>query len=210
MVAHINGSRISAATRCCAVAPTGRALKALRVLPILWLFPGATWGHSFGTVYNLPVPFWMYAYGATAALVVSFVVVAYFSGTPAAVTAALEGNAGDRRAVGTLRGGWLLALRLASLFGLALTIVAGLVGTRNTAINISMTLFWVLFALGFYYLTALIGDLYAVVNPWRSLCGFIERLAPRAFRPRVRYPEGLAYYPALTLYAAYIWIELFA
>jgi hypothetical protein len=73
-----------------------------------------------------------------------------------------------------------------------------------------MTLFWVVFALGFYYLTAVIGDLYAVVNPWQSLCGFIERLAPRAFRPRIRYPEGLAYYPALILYVAYIWIELFA
>ena len=32
--------------------------------------------HSFGTVYNLPVPFWMYAYGATAALIVSFAIVA--------------------------------------------------------------------------------------------------------------------------------------
>ena len=152
----------------------------------------------------------MYAYGATTALALSFALVAYFAGTPAAITAALANNAGDRRAVGTLRGGWLVALRLASIFGLALTIVAGLVGVWNTAINISMTLFWVVFALGFYYLTALIGDLYAVVNPWRSLCGFIERWAPRAFRPRVRYPEGLAYYPALTLYFAYIWVELFA
>ena len=105
---------------------------------------------------------------------------------------------------------WLLALRLASIFALALTIVAGLIGARNIDTNISMTLFWVVFALGFYYLTALIGDLYAVVSPWRSLCGVIERLTPRAFSPRVRYPEWLAYYPALALYAAYIWIELFA
>ena len=152
----------------------------------------------------------MYAYGATAALVVSFALVAYFASAPIAVTAAPSDRAGERHFVGTLRGGWLVALRLASISTLALTIAAGLFGTRNTATNISMTLFWIVFALGFYYLTAVIGDLYAVVNPWRSLCGFIERLAPRAFRPRIRYPKGLAYYPALTLYVAYIWIELFA
>jgi hypothetical protein len=188
----------------------GSALRPLGLLPILWLCPAAAWGHSFGTVYNLPVPFWMYAYGATAALVLSFVLVAYFAGAPAAVASAITGSAGERRAAATLRGGWLLALRLASLSGLALTIIAGLVGSRSPTVNISMTLFWVVFALGFYYVTALIGDLYAVVNPWRSLCGFIERLAPRAFRPRIRYPEGLAYYPALALYVAYIWVELFA
>src|ERR1700730_5402478 len=83
------GSRISAATRCCAVAGRSRALSALWLLPILCLPSDATWAHSFVTVYNLPVPFWMYAYGATAALVVSFVLVAYFAGAPAAITAGL-------------------------------------------------------------------------------------------------------------------------
>ena len=34
--------------------------------------------HSFGRLYNLPVPFWMYAYGAAAALLLSFLVVGYF------------------------------------------------------------------------------------------------------------------------------------
>src|SRR5439155_13787314 len=50
-------------------------LRVFGVLPILWLVSGAAWSHSFGTVYNLPVPFWMYAYGATATLVVSFALV---------------------------------------------------------------------------------------------------------------------------------------
>src|SRR5437764_15077986 len=49
--------------------------------------------HTFGTVYNLPVPFWMYAYGAGAALVVSFVIVAYFASVPKAAAAALNAEA---------------------------------------------------------------------------------------------------------------------
>jgi hypothetical protein len=166
--------------------------------------------HSFGTVYNLPVPFEMYAYGAAAALVVSFAIVAYFAGVPRTVTAAENGSLHHRREVGVLRGGWLIALRAASIFGLALTIVAGFVGTQNVLTNVNMTLFWVVFALGFYYITVLIGDLYSVVNPWWSLCNLIERFAAGAFRARIRFPERLGYYPALALYFGYIWVELFA
>ena len=43
--------------------------------------------HSFGRLYNLPVPFWLYVYGASAALALSFVVVAYFVSVPAAARA---------------------------------------------------------------------------------------------------------------------------
>jgi len=176
----------------------------------LFLASFAAAGHSFGTVYNLPVPFWMYAYGATAALVVSFAIVAYFAGAPTAGAAARgEGE----RSVSTLArigGGWLLLLRLLSVFALTLTIVAGFIGTRNPYANINMTLFWIIFTLGCFYVTALVGNVYGLANPWRALCGWIERVFPDAFRPRFAYPARLAYYPALLLYAAFIWIELFA
>ena len=165
--------------------------------------------HSFGTVYNLPVPFWMYAYGATAALIVSFVIVAYFARVPMADAAAQ--GAGDRAITGKVRvgGRWLLPLRVVSVSTLALAIVAGFVGTRDTNTNINMTLFWIIFALGCYYLTALVGDVYGLANPWRALCCVIEGAFPNAFRPRIAYSRRLAYYPALLLYVAFIWIELF-
>src|SRR3546814_2403415 len=47
-------------------------------LLLLALLPSAAHAHSFGRIYNLPVPFWMYAYGATAALLLSFLVFGYF------------------------------------------------------------------------------------------------------------------------------------
>jgi len=177
--------------------------------PLLALACGEAGAHSFGTVYNLPVPFWMYAYGATAALVVSFAIVAYFAGVPAAISAARTTRTAGRRYIGTLPRALVLALRIVAVFLLGLCIVAGFVGSRNTLSNINMTLFWIVFALGLYYLTALIGDVYAIVNPWRTLCDAVERLFPRAFRARARYPAWLGYYPALALYGAYIWFELF-
>lgn len=164
--------------------------------------------HTFGTVYNLPVPFWMYAYGATAALVVSFAIVAFFAAVPTAGTAA---RGVDRTTGSTARVGWqwLTLVRLLSVLMLALAIVAGFVGTQIPSANVNMTLFWIVFVLGCFYLTALCGDVYGLANPWRALCTFIELASPKAFRPRVPYPSWLAYYPSLVLYGAFIWIELF-
>jgi len=184
----------------------GAALRASAAAALCGASPWAG-AHSFGTIYNLPVPFWMYAYGATAALIVSFAVVAYVTGVPAATA----GRDGDRAVAAPARiGGRCLALlRGLSVFALALAIVAGFVGTQNPNTNINMTLFWIVFTLACYYVTALVGDVYGLANPWRALCGVIELAFPRAFRPRVAYPAGLAYYPALLLYGAFIWIELF-
>ena len=44
--------------------------------------PGVAAAHGFGRLYNLPVPFWLYAWGATAALLVSFLLVLYFVARP--------------------------------------------------------------------------------------------------------------------------------
>ncbi|HEY0914734.1 MAG TPA: hypothetical protein VGE22_07685, partial [Solimonas sp.] len=41
-------------------------------------FPALAQAHSFGRIYNLPVPLWLYLYGAAGALLLSFLVVGYF------------------------------------------------------------------------------------------------------------------------------------
>jgi hypothetical protein len=164
--------------------------------------------HSFGTPYNLPVPFWLYAFGASAALLLSFMVTAYFARIPASVHVDAAGSARlhDRLA---LSAGIVSTLRASSFSALLLSIFAGFVGSPDAGLNINMTLFWAVFALAFFYLTAFIGDLYYVINPWRSLCTYIEAVVPNAFVARMRFPDRLRYWPALILYVAYIWVELF-
>ncbi len=172
-------------------------------LALLWAATVAS-AHTFGAPYTLPVPFWMYAYGASAALVLSFVVVGLFAGVPLAPMAA-----------GTSRGGTTFprtfaALRVAAVALLGLCIATGLLGTRNPFANFNMTFFWIVFVLGFAYGTALWGDVYRVVNPWRTLCEGLQRLWPAALRPVfAQYPAALGCYPALLLFMVFIWLELF-
>jgi hypothetical protein len=160
--------------------------------------------HSFGTQYTLPVPFWMYAYGASAALVASFAIVAYVARTPT-LPAPIARRAVPLRlrlpeVLVALLGGLSLGL-------LALSIATGFVGTRDVYLNFNMTFFWLVFALGILYLSALIGDLYQFVNPWRVLCSTL--FPGSGHRALLRYPPRLAYWPALLFYFAFIWIELF-
>ena len=135
-----------------------------------WL-PASASAHSFGRLYNLPVPFWLYGFGAAAALVLSFVIVGVFVAAPRSAVPEGAREIGQRRWVRALRRARLLpVLQGLSVFGLFLCVVTGFFGTGDPYRNFNMTFFWVVFVLGFAYLTAIAGDLYAVINPWPMLC----------------------------------------
>jgi hypothetical protein len=187
-----------------------RSVSTAALALLLALLSGGAVACVFGTVYNLPIPFGIYASGATAALVASFVIVGYVLKVPA-MGADLRGVQADRstESKATVPQWIVRSLAGVSVFGLLLTIATGLFGSANSFINFNMTFFWIIFALGFTYVTALLGDLYALINPWRTMCRALERISPEIFRGRLRYPEWLGYYPALALYMAFIWIELF-
>jgi hypothetical protein len=161
-----------------------------------------------GSVYNLPIPFGMYAWGAAGALIASFCVVAIVSRAP--VTVGDRSGTNARAAFAIRLPPWFVAgIGWAGIFLLALSIVAGLVGSTNPLVNFNMTFFWIIFTLGLTYLTVFIGDIYAWANPWNILCDLLDRRYPLLLRGVIHYPQQLGYYPALALYMTLIWIELF-
>lgn len=159
--------------------------------------------HSFGVVYTLPIPFWLYAWGAGAALIVSFAATGFVAtrAPASATTFAARAYVMPRALVGLLRG--------VGLAMLLLTLASGLYGTPNAYENFSMTAFWIVFLLGMAYVQALLGDLYRVMNPWRSLCDALQRVFPNfgAANARERLLPGYAV--AIGLYLGLIWVELF-
>lgn len=169
--------------------------------------PLAAQAHSFGRSYNLPVPLWLYAWGAAAALLLSFVLIGWFLGSPHSPRA--EPRQALPAACTRLARRLLPVLRLFSVGLLLLAIATGLVGNADAYRNFNMTWFWIVFVLGLAYLTVLLGDIYARTNPWAVLAAAVARLWPRYPQGRLPYPPALGYWPALTLYAGFIWIELF-
>ncbi len=174
------------------------------------LLPATASAHVLLDPYALPIPFWMYLYACAATLIVSFSVVAYAVGTPAAAETYRRWDISPKSPAPRRAWSWMVRLLRAGAAGaLALTTLAGLIGTSDPTANISTTLFWIAFLLGFTYVTALAGDLYRTISPWRTLADGVEALGVDLSRARLRYPAALGYLPAWAWYVALIWIELF-
>jgi hypothetical protein len=176
----------------------------------LSLLTPAAAAHAMQLPYTLPVPLWLYAYGATGALLASFVMVGYFvKATPVGSHARFV-DLSRTSLVRTLASPVVIAAsRSLSVVLLTIVIVTGLFGTRYPAANFNVTFFWIIFALGFTYAIAIVGDVYRIVNPWLAICDWCEGAWPSLFRGRISYPASLGYCPALVLYMGWIWLELF-
>ena len=84
----------------------------------------------------------------------------------------------------TPSGGWSrmpavrLALRLAVLGLFVVTILAGLVGDPNPYRNIAPTLVWIIWWVGLAYVQAFLGDVWSLINPWRTAFDAAELAVP--------------------------------
>ena len=98
----------------------------------------------------------------------------------------------------------ILALRLAALALFVIAIVAGLAGDQNPYRNIAPTLVWIIWWVGLALVAAFAGDIWALVNPWRTLFDGAQWLSQRFGRERalglgLAYPEALGTWPACLL-----------
>jgi hypothetical protein len=166
--------------------------------------------HGFGQRYDLPLPLSLYFFGAAAAVVASFIIVGSF-----------VRHAPPTRSywhVDLLSyppGRWIAhpavawALKLVALGWFIVAVSAGFLGNQNPYQNIAPTLVWIIWWVGFAYLSAFAGNLWALINPWRTLfdgaAWFFRRPAP-SFRRA--YPEALGVLPAVVLLLAFSWTEL--
>jgi hypothetical protein len=183
------------------------SLKTIALTMFLAAAPGLAVAHSFGRLYTLPLPFWLYAWGAMAALVLSFVAVSLLPSVPESTpkpAAAPRAPARSYRLPATL----LLAVRLAALGCLAVCIVTGFWGHADAYANVNMTLFWIVFVLAFAWACALTGDWYALVNPWHNLALALQKWLPRYGQGIWRGPEAMLDWLAFFLYCGFITLEL--
>jgi hypothetical protein len=175
------------------------------------LLSDAAQAHSFEVPYVLPIPLWIYMYACMAMLVISFAAIGYYSTAPAAGSLPAPSSAGTgvKDYSGAVGRSIVLVLRASAIGLLLLTIATGFIGTKDPMTNINMTLFWVVFLLGFAYLTAIVGDVFEIINPWTTMLDICESCGLDFSKARLSYPRVLGYVPALCCYVALIWIELF-
>lgn len=170
--------------------------------------------HGFAERYDLPVPLHLYLAGSAAAVALSFVVVAYFVRGDRTVqrypTFNLLGTSAGRILASRMV---RFVLQLFAVFMLVLVVVAGFIGDTDPFKNIAPTTVWVIWWVGFAYISGMLGDLWALLNPWRTVFEgaqwlFAKLQSGKRFGLNRDYPEKLASWPAAILFVWFIWAEL--
>ena len=166
--------------------------------------PITAWAHGFAERYDLPVPLHLYVAGSAAAVALSFVVVAYFVRGERTVRSyptfnLLGTTVGRAIASPVVR----FVLRLFAVFMLVLVVVAGIIGHVDPFKNIAPTSVWVIWWVGLAYISGMLGDLWALINPWRSVFEAVEWLlkklkAKSGLSLNKQYPKRLGSWRAAT------------
>ncbi len=176
--------------------------------------PCAAEAHGFGQRYELPLPLSLYLYGAAAVVALSFLVFALFARRAPARQAHVRRDLLETPLGRVLaRPGVALVLKAATVGLFAVTVCAGLIGDQNPYRNIAPTMVWVVWWVGLVYLSAFAGDVWSLINPWRTVfdavCSLHRRLGgSRELSLGLRYPPALGAWPACALLLTFSWIEL--
>jgi hypothetical protein len=91
-----------------------------------------------------------------------------------------------------------------------LLILAGYFGSRDPLANPLPLTVWIVWWVGFTFLVAVVGNLWAVVNPWTAWLRLLSAIpGVRLFFGQFHlYPESLGYWPAVLGFFGFAWIEL--
>jgi hypothetical protein len=170
--------------------------------------------HGFGARYDLPIPLSLYLTGAGLTVALSFVMLALFMRSAPASDSYWRFNL-TRTIWGRLLGApvALLACRTIAVALFLLVMTAGFFGIQSPLKNIAPVMVWAIWWVGMAYISALLGNLWALVNPLDALFSWAEALCAR-IRPGcklslgLRYPDALGAWPAVVLFLAFVWMEL--
>ncbi|MFY9488587.1 MAG: fenitrothion hydrolase [Solirubrobacterales bacterium] len=174
---------------------------------IALLTPAMAAAHGLVGRADLPIPDWLFGWAAAAVLAISFFAFAALWQRPRLETAVPKRRIRVPVAVEVLAG----ALGVA---GLIFLLWAGFSGTQVATDNIVPTFVYVFFWSFLPFLSAVFGDLFRAVNPWRAIGragGWLTgRASGEQMPPPFDYPEWLGRWPAVALLFGFGFLELVA
>jgi hypothetical protein len=175
------------------------------------LLPPAASAHGLVGRSDLPLPDWLFAWGSSIILIVSFA--ALTLGWRTVRFEDYRWRALGDRASAVLTGP--VARALGAAIGVALLVLVvwtGIEGVDAPDRNFSITFVFVTFWLGTVVLSVLFGDVFRAFNPWRAIAhvvarGFSLLVGQRQTAP-LSYPARLGRWPAVAGLVGFVFLEL--
>ncbi len=168
------------------------------------------YAHALVARQDLPIPAWLFAWGASIVLIVSFFALSVGWRKPR-----FEDENWRPLGAGLSRAllGWPAQV-LCGAFGvflLGVAIYSGLRGTEAPDRNFTLTFIFVTVWLGFPLFSVVFGNVFKPFNPWRAIGRAVGGgFAAIAGQPaaRLEYPERLGRWPAAVGLLAFVWLEI--
>lgn len=158
--------------------------------------PGVASAHGIGGRSDLPVPLEYFLVGGAVVILLSFGALAVLWPAPRLQDGPRERGRGWRVPR------WLeVAGAALGVFGLVLIVTAGILGDGSARSNIAPVGVWVVLWLVLPFLAAGLGNLWAVLNPWRALGRFLRLEGPSG-------PGQWGVWPATAAFIVIVWLEL--
>src|SRR5437764_8275057 len=183
-----------------------RIMRITAATALLWALPAASASaHGLPSPPGVPVPAYLFSWGAGIILVLSFIGLGALWSQPRLEGAEARPLLTVPRGADPLCGAVGVAL-------FALVVYAGFDGTAVPARNLAPTFVYVLFWVGLVPVTLVFGDVFSAFNPWRALgraFGRLTALLPEGYAARsLAYPGRRGRWPAVAGLAPFAWLEL--
>jgi len=164
--------------------------------------------HGLGGRSDLPLPLWLVVYGASAALLASFVALAVLWPKPR-----FEGGVRELVLPTSLQQLGRVAVVAGRILGLglfALVMAAAAFGKNDATLNLAPRAVYVVFWIGLTVVCGLVGNVWSVLSPYETLSLLARRLRGRSAddpAPEPR-PYQFGQWPAAAGLAGFAWLEL--
>ena len=163
-----------------------------------------TFAHGVGGRADLPVPVWLAVYGAGIAVVLSFAALGVLWPQPRLRADRGRGNASF------LDSPWLRwPLRVLVLAASLVLLAAAFAGAAGEERNPLPWFLYIVFWVGIVFVSLLLGPVWRVLNPLRTIHELVSRASGGDPDDGVReLPGSWGYWPAAGWLAAFVWVEL--
>ena len=169
--------------------------------------------HYMVEPFTPPLPLLLCLVAAAGAVIASFIVLIFFYKNTQAYSSYPKFDLMKLSFFGYIdRANIKFIIQLFSVFLFIIVVLSGFIGSSDPVYNIAPTFVWVIWWVGLAYVSAFVGNLWSLINPWKIIFEWCEKVFSlfgrnNSVSMRLSYPSKLKVWPAVLLFVIFAWIE---
>ena len=177
-----------------------------------FVFINTGYAHSFDERYDLPIPVSFFIAGGGLVVAFTFLLIAFALWHAPVGRYSIEPH-GAKLKLGNIIHALVWPLRTICLILFFFVIGAAFFGQENPLLNLAPNFIWIIWWLGLSLFIAVFGNIWPLLDPWRSFYLMLDVVAKSAglkngANLNWSWPAGLGVFPATVFLLAWSWLEV--